>query len=74
MWVSVLDRLPSHDMPVLISEPAPTWGEPPDGSGVLSLAIFKNGEFWVDRLTSDYRARPSHWMAIPAMPKQGNTA
>ena len=68
MWVSVLDRLPDTAMAVLISEPGPTWGEPPDGSGVLSLAIFKNGEFWVDRPSSDYRARPSHWLPIPALP------
>lgn len=68
-WIPVAERLPDADMPVVIVEPHTTWGdEKPSEGGVMSFAIFKGGEFKVDRLIGS-NAEPSHWMPLPLLPQ-----
>jgi hypothetical protein len=69
-WISVTDRLPETDMPVLVSERS-GWDD--SDCGVLSLAIYKGGKFMVDDPQREYVATPTHWMPIPEPPKYSAT-
>ena len=61
-WVKTSERLPTENCPVLMSEPAVTWGDPHQGGG-LFLGFFIDGEFQIDRPPT-YRANPEWWVAI----------
>lgn len=68
-WIPVSERLPEDGSPVVIVEPHATWGdEKLSEGGVMSFAIFKGGEFKVDRMIGS-NANASHWMPLPPLPQ-----
>lgn len=58
-WISVKDRLPDYDTPVLIH----------GSHGGIYTAKYKENGWW--KLNShDHRCSPTHWMPLPPVPKE----
>lgn len=79
-WISVKDRLPNNQNPVIVAVPPHTDAEGEEYIGYVGMAYYTytgNGGMWCGTDGAVYGAigeiaTPTHWMPIPKAPEDEN--
>ena len=77
-WISVKDRIPERQMPVIVYVP-PHKDDEEEYFGHVGMAYYTysgNGGYWAGTDGAVYGAigiihKPTHWMPLPEPPKEG---